>query len=218
MPKPHAGDTFDTDTGPTSRTERECAADALYLLIVAGHIRPDVKMADLCRTVGVTLADIAAAGARWQHHDRLKPRPSMRAAPDPATIAAPADWRPKPGGTGNAQSIPSHVRRTNPAPGLRRCPKCKETLPVTEFDRKSAKSNTLRAFCRPCDKTYQRERYLTVRKALAVGQAVAMFRVIDGDGVIGMPCTECLRQIVVGERVTLEAAPRHAHCDEPVAV
>lgn len=208
------------------RTEREQAANTVVLLMRAGFIISPVAIRRLCATVGVSTRDLAEARDRLPGgtDNDLKPRAWAQCEPEPApepdtptvAVAAPASWTPQPSGS-QRNTIPKQVKAKNPEPGKRRCNRCKEVLAVTEFDKLNVRKNQLRSDCRNCRKKYSRARYLTVRRAAAIDVAIAYFTAIESDAVIGMTCPCCNDPIGPGDRISFEARPRHASCNEDVA-
>lgn len=196
--------------GSERRTEFEQAANAVWLLVAKGLISTEINVGELCSTVGISRQHLAEARRRFERGENLTARAWSQLEGGKTDITAPADWTPQPSGS-HGKAVAKHVQTKNPAPGLRRCPGCAQTLPVTKFDRKTSKGRQLKSRCRSCTKRYQRDRYLTIRKAVAMDAALAFFTALDGDAVVGMTCPECDKAIQAGEQVSLEAAPRHAH-------
>lgn len=50
--------------------------------------------------------------------------------------------------------------------GTKFCPKCRETLDVSEFSKNSAHHSGYQAYCKPCTSEYQKRRYLENPAAL----------------------------------------------------
>lgn len=102
------------------------------------------------------------------------------------------------------------VRAKNPAPGMRKCSKCRSVLPVEMFTVTDAKTGKRRADCKICYNDRQRTRYVRA------GFKIVTIEVLDGDACVGHPCPSCGKPFEVGQLVQGDDV-RHHDC-APVAV
>jgi hypothetical protein len=103
------------------------------------------------------------------------------------------------------------VQRIENGHETRRCSKCREFLPLSEFSVKSKRTGQLWSMCDDCRRVYQRERYLHVAKVEALNAARLVFRWTESDEV-ELVCGECGQPIVDGDLVVGQAELDHARC------
>lgn len=189
---------------------RRTIADTLLQLVVQGVVDRESGAARALAALGLTWPDLEAAQMRRRRVGWTGPQPG------PVPAGAPA--RPLPVSTIEHATTASHssarYQAANPAPGVKRCARCRDTFPVESFRLKSASSgSTIRwSYCEPCRKEKQRERYLSVRKAQMLNQVGLSFIVSEVDDVAGLACLNCLQPIKAGEHVHGRASLTHEHC------
>ena len=187
---------------------RHAVADAVWSLFTDGLLASDPRtIAAAARSAGIAPSDLRAARDRKEAgvRPRLAPAGLTPLKPEPPAPTV-ADMRP---------SNRERYAVVNPAPGLRRCCRCREVKPVAEFNVRNRKTGGRVAMCRPCAKDYQRERRLSVKKIALMNAVGLTFVIGEADEVDGLACTDCGCPIRVGEEVSGITALRHTSCPEP---
>ena len=113
------------------------------------------------------------------------------------------DWQPRHKGR--------QAREKNPAPGMRICATCKQTLPLDAFGTNVHHGRRVpRTSCRACLTDKQRNRYISARKIKAFN--TLRLEVVADDEIAGLRCLDCGTVIRVGDELVCESGVRHAQC------
>lgn len=173
---------------PADRTETQIVADTVWALLAAGAIDSrTISRSDVIELLGISEGDLADARRRYMARGRIPIRPRAR-------------QRVRDGRNG--------VRHD----GEKRCPRCNVLKDIaTEFDPRSKNDPRPRAFCRPCYKEYQSNRYLSVAESIR-GEVVASFIVEPHDGCCGMKCRVCTVPLAEGDLAVVRGDPLHEEC------
>lgn len=217
------------------RPEIEVAADTVARLIKAGLIAPGMhgralsaEVGRACTAAGISLDDLRLASIRLDRgyvepprSATLPPRPQPAPAPEPTpTQRVEQRTRATRDDLAHRRSVSEQHRRANeakaawqranPAPGMRRCARCRETFHVEHFPIKDQASGRRRSYCGPeandCWRTMQRDRYLSVARLGAMQAAGVTFVVQEGDGCIGLACARCAVPLDVDDEVSAQLA------------
>jgi hypothetical protein len=186
------------------RSEVEVAADAVWALFACEMLPKKPQLiARAAMAAGIPVGALRDADGRRRAH--VTHRPVLASVPAPTT--------PKQPNTGPATA--ARVAAKNPEPGLRRCSFCEQVKPFADFGVKDRPSGRLKSMCKPCEKAYQRERYLTVQKVKALNAVGLTFVVSASDDVDGVACIDCLQPIRPGQEVHGSTSLHHVSCPAP---
>jgi hypothetical protein len=193
------------------RSEVDLAADVVAELLVSGFLKGSTAddFRRLARCVGIPVEAIRSAVVNRRHEPYVIPR--GRTARQPVT-KAPGPVRLVTQQVGNVRRR-RMVTRMDGGHEVRRCSRCREWLPVDQFDVKDKRTGRLWSVDRVCKAEYQRERYLHVTKAKALNAARLTFCWSDAD-VVELVCTVCRQPVVVGDMVVGETDVKHTRCCE----
>ena len=177
--------------------------------------RSPQSVARAAASLGIYVDDVRAA---WRRYDRVRWRRLSRASGladriEPTNIETQVEVKNHPRMTRRT----FRNRRVNDAgEHERRCSKCREWLPATpeHYNFSNRVTGKLMSYCRPCQKAYQADRYLSLarQKALAdVGLVIVVDRETEEAEV---RCSKCGERLHAGETVAGDVTLQHVACPE----
>lgn len=170
------------------RTEQDSAAETIVALFAVRLLsRSAQTVLDASRACGVPIGAVREAWRAWED-GRWKP-----AGVQPVALPAPGQH------TRAARALAIRHSAKNPVPGMRRCSRCGDVLPLSAFGKRSKTSHLYRSACDDCLRAEHRE-WVNVKRATYLELVVAA-----GDAVEGKRCRCCRRPLEAGDTVLLSA-------------
>lgn len=189
-------------------------------LVMRGVI-PDRDPATVRSTSEALQVPVADLREAWYQLERRGYRPPSAAGPDWDNLRTPQRGhrgpqapRPEPSDQhARASRQTQRWGRANPEPGMRRCSRCGETLPVDRFPWKDRAKGLRRSYDAECWKAMQRERYLSVQKERCLNQVGLTFVLTEGDELGSLACADCGVPLKAGDEVHgAHVSLRHTDC------
>lgn len=114
----------------------------------------------------------------------------------------------------------AELARTGRSGITRRCTQCGVYKPVEDFrltpnglDRRGGRRWKLKSFCVPCERGYQRARYVNLHVEADLNRIGLTF--LAGDDEVGLACVCCGKSIQPGQRVVGDVSLEHWACRHP---
>lgn len=114
----------------------------------------------------------------------------------------------------------AEIARTGRSGVTRRCTQCGLYKPVEDFrltpnglDRRGSRRWKLKSFCIPCERGYQRARYVNLQVEEDLNRIGLTF--LAGDAEAGLACACCGKAIQTGQRIVGDLEVEHWACRHP---